>query len=107
MLTATSFFLSKALIALVASVLLTVHIWLTWDQDMSIGRRLRYLALLGASLGIANASRVQAQDDLPVDQRAVQGLVVAVLILAAAVVSLIEEARWKRSLGSSTKWGRS
>lgn len=84
------FFLVKGLIALTASVCLIPHTWMVWVEDLSTGRRLRYVALLAASLAITNASRIQIEANLPVDQRAVQGLIVAVLILAAAVVSLLE-----------------
>ena len=96
----TTFFLVKGLIALAAFLLILVDVFLVWGRQMSLGRRLRYWSLLLAAVFTSNASRIQIEDDLQVDQRAITGMVLAVLLLATGAVSLIED-RGTRSTVSS------
>lgn len=98
----TAFFLIKGLLALVGFLLILVDVYLVWSREMSLGRRLRYWTLLLAAAFIFNASRIQAGDDqATLDTRAVQGMILALLLLAAGAVSLVEDRKTQSSHGSS------
>jgi hypothetical protein len=84
----------KALLALAATVLLVVHMMQRADSVGGAGQRLRYWALLAASVLITAASGEQATelaaDDFELAYRHLGSLIVSALILTAAVASLRE-----------------
>jgi hypothetical protein len=86
-----AFYFLKGLLALAASLLLIPHVWTAMAHGLSLGRQLRYLSLFVASVFLTSASAQQVQSDLPLDLRAIQGGILAPLILAAAAVSLWED----------------
>jgi hypothetical protein len=88
---AHEFFIMKGLIGLLATVLIIVHMVRTWHEPLSLGRRLRYYALLLMSTLITTGSYEQIHDSASVNIRNVMGIAGAALIAVAAVVSLMEE----------------
>lgn len=96
------FYVTKGLVSVVAVVLIVVHMMKAFEESMLLGQRLRYLALLFLAALVAAASSEQIRQDVPVNGRNVGGLVGAVFVIAAMVVS-IHEARSYRLRTRATR----
>lgn len=88
---AAEFYYTKGLVALVATVLVVVHMSQTWPQVRTRGQQLRYLTLLAFSVLLTGSSVEQVHQGALVNYRNLGGLVVAVMILVAMVVSIRED----------------
>lgn len=88
---AHEFFIAKGLIGLLSTILLIGHMIQTWDSAEDLGRRMRYYALLFTSFLLTSASYEQVYDDAVVNWRNVGGMFAAILILAAAVISMWQD----------------
>lgn len=87
------FFLLKGLTALAATILLIVHMQEEWTTNLSWGRRLRYLALLSASIAVTFSSSKQVAENQSFEGENIGGLITALLVLSAALVSIHEHRR--------------
>ena len=85
---AHAFYVTKGLVGVVAVVLMLVHMSRAWPSIAGTDQRLRYLALLMATMLIASGSTAQLAEGVPVSGRNVGGLLLGVLIIVAMVVSI-------------------
>lgn len=92
-LTPHGFYVAKGVVGLVGTVLYLIHMNLVWHTLTTWGRRLRYLALLAGSMLLTYASAEQVHDHAMVDPRNRLAMLYGLLLLAAAVVSLVEDRR--------------
>lgn len=90
---ATEFFVAKGMVALVASLLVIGHMAHTWSGVTTLGRRLRYFALLAATSLYASASVEQVEEAELVDFRHLGVIAVLLLVIVAMVVSIREDLR--------------
>jgi hypothetical protein len=88
---AEAFYLLKGALALIGTVLLVVHMLMTWSSIERWGQRLRYLVLLGFA-GLASSSTVeQVQQSAVVSYRNLAAAPLAVLLILAMVVSIHDD----------------
>jgi Na+/citrate or Na+/malate symporter len=92
---AQTFMVAKGLLALVATVLVVVHMSLTWDDVATWSQRLRYLSLLALIGLVAFASPEQVGEGIPVSWRHVGGAGATLLVIVAMVVSIRQDLRSK------------
>lgn len=91
---ADTFNVIKGLIGLVAVVLLIAHMDRVWTHEaLTLGRRLRYIALLAFVVVVGGGSAEQINQHALVNYRNLGGMVATILGLAAAVVSIWESRR--------------
>jgi hypothetical protein len=90
---AHDFYVAKGLTAVVAVVLILWHMSRAWPTVTTSGQRLRYLALLMVTVLIASSSTAQIDARVPVAGRNIGGLLAAVLVIVAMVVSLRQDRR--------------
>lgn len=90
---AETFYITKGLVALVAVVLLLIHMQAVWGDHMTWGRRLRYLAPLYFAVLLTSATVEQVHETAPVNYRNLGGLLGALLLIATALVSMREQRR--------------
>lgn len=91
---ATLFYWTKGLIALVATLLVISHTNTAFATEvMSLGRRLRYYSLLVASIVLTGSSVEQVNEGVLVNYRNLGGMVLALFITVAMVVSIAETKR--------------
>lgn len=88
---AHEFFVAKGVVALVATLLLVFHMAMTWGGVTTLGRQLRYFALLYASVLITYASVEQSAEAELVDYRHLGAMVLPLIIIVAMVVSIRED----------------
>lgn len=86
------FFYAKGVVALVAALLLIHHMNSEWAHIRTLGRRMRYLCLLGYVALTAAASPEQAAEGLKVQARNVTSLLLSLFVIATVVVSIRGEA---------------
>lgn len=87
-----TFYVVKSIIALLATVLYLIHMARVRDLT-SLGRRLRYVALLAGAVLLAYASTEQIREGVAIEGRNLGGMAFAGILTAAAVVSLWEDRR--------------
>lgn len=100
---AHTFYLAKGVVALVATVLVVIHMNLSWhnfdrDEDgvrIGISQRLRYLSWFLFIVLVAGASKEQLDDGVSIAPRNVGAMFVIAFATVAAVVS-IDESRQNR-----------
>lgn len=93
-----TFYLIKGLVALVCTVVVVVHMNLSWsefdrDQDgirTGVGQRMRYISWFLFIVLIAGASKEQIADGVEVSKRNVAALFVICFALLTAAVSIKE-----------------
>lgn len=85
------FYVAKGFLALVATVMLIVHMTRTWDYVTTLGQRMRYLTLLALSVLITSATIEQLQQDAPVNYRNLGTLVCVLMLIGAMAQSLRED----------------
>lgn len=90
---AHTFYVVKGLAGVIAVVLILTHMARAWPTVTTSGQRLRYIALLMVTVLIASASTQQIEDGVPVSGRNVGGLLAAVLVIVAMVVSIRQDRR--------------
>lgn len=84
------FFYGKGLVALIATLLLVYHMNAEWSRIRTVGRRMRYLALLGYVALTAAASPEQVAEGLTIQSRNVVSLGLSLFVIATVLVSLFE-----------------
>lgn len=87
------FFLLKGVLALVGTLLTLAHMQQEWSEAMTLGRRLRYFALLVFAVVLTGASVEQVAQDAVVELRNIGGMVSAVVLVVAVGVSIREARR--------------
>lgn len=87
------FYVLKGVLAIIATVLLLLHMVRGWERIVSWAQRLRYLSLLYFAMLVAYASAEQVHQTAPVNLRNLGGLVGVALLVVAALVSLHDERR--------------
>lgn len=91
---ADAFNITKAIVALVASVLLLLHMDYAWKHEaLTRARRWRYIALLLGAMTLTYSSAEQASQDAVVNYRNIGGAVFAAAVLLAAILSTRESRR--------------
>jgi hypothetical protein len=85
-----AFYTLKAVLSLVATVLLVVHMQQAFTEALTWGRRLRYLVLLYFAITLTGVSVGQMHSLAAVDWRTVIGFGGAVLLILAAGLSIFE-----------------
>lgn len=90
---AATYYTIKGFVALAATVLCVFHMSEALREAMTIGRQLRYYALLGAAILLTSSSVEQVSEGVVVSYRNLGGFVLALLILVAMVVSIAESRR--------------
>lgn len=90
---AEEFYIAKGMLGLLATLLVLVHMSTAWAEAMTLGRRLRYFALLYASILLAGSSAEQVSDAALVSYRNLGGMGLSVVIIVAMVVSIVESHR--------------
>lgn len=90
---AHAFYVTKGLIAVVAVLLTLLHMSRAWPTVTNSGQRLRYIALLMVTVLIASGSTAQIDEGAPVAGRNVGGLLAAVLVVVAMLVSIRQDRR--------------
>ena len=93
---AETFYRVKGYVGLAGTLVLLVHMHETWGRVETLARRMRYYALLAAAVLLAGASVEQVHQGAEVNLRNIGGLVVSLVILAAAVVSALEDRHARR-----------
>lgn len=88
---AHGFYVVKGLTAVVAVVLILWHMSRAWPSVRTSGQRLRYLALLMVTVLIASGSTAQIDENAPVAGRNVGGLLAALFVIVAMVVSIRQD----------------
>lgn len=84
-------FIVKGFVALITTILLIIHTIKVWDTPVSLGRRLRYYALLGWCFLATTATVEQLHERVSFETRNVGAAVMIAISFAAAVVSLYED----------------
>lgn len=87
---ADTFYILKGVGALVATLLLIIHMQRTWSTIGSWGQRLRYLTLFYFAVLITAASVEQTSQHADVNLRNLGAILGVVLLVVAMVVSLHE-----------------
>jgi hypothetical protein len=90
---ANEFYFAKGILSLIATILLVCHMLMVWPTLTSWARRVRYFALLVAAVVVTYASAEQVRDHLPVDNFNLGGMTLAIVLVAAGVLSLVEDRR--------------
>lgn len=90
---AHDFYIAKGILGVVAVCLIIWHMCRTWPNVTTSGQRLRYIALLMVTVLIASGSTAQLDEGVPVSGRNVGGLLAAVLVIVAMVVSIRQDRR--------------
>lgn len=85
------FFYAKGLAALVATLLIVVHMSRAWPTVGSPGRRFRYYGLLAYSALVTGASVGQVQAGTPVNWWNIGAFVVSLFLIYAMAVSIAED----------------
>ena len=88
---AALFYVTKGVLALVATLLYLFHMDRAWSTLRSRGQRWRYIVLLYLSVLLTVATVEQIQDQALVSYRNLGAFVGSVLLLIAAVISLQED----------------
>lgn len=88
---AHGFYVVKGLLALVATVLVVVHMSATWGGVVRWGQRLRYFTLAAFVFLAAFGSPEQVGDGIPVSWRNGGGFLACLLAIGAMVVSIRED----------------
>jgi cellobiose-specific phosphotransferase system component IIC len=92
---AALFILAKGLLAMVSTIMLLIHMNLTWDRISANatgwGQRLRYLSLLGFSILVTGATAEQLAENSLVGYRHLGSLSVIVFLIVAMSFSLKED----------------
>lgn len=96
------FYKVKGYIGLAATLALLAHMHETWGRVETLARRLRYYALLAAAVLLAGASVEQVHQNADVNWRNIGGMIVSVIILVAAVVSIVEDRNIYRDTSRDT-----
>jgi hypothetical protein len=95
---AQAFNVAKGLTGLLAVVLLVAHMDRVWSTEaLTLGRRLRYLALLAFVVVVAGGSVEQINQATVVSYRNLGGMVATLTAVAAAVVSIWESRQASRA----------
>lgn len=90
---AHDFYATKGSLALVATLMVVVHMVRTWPTVVRTGQRLRYLSLLYFCALVTFASVEQVHEAETVDYRNLGGMLGCVLVIVAMAVSLREDRR--------------
>lgn len=90
---AGTYYTIKGFVALAATLLVIFHMSTAWAEAMTLGRQLRYIALLYAAILLTASSVEQVSEDVVVSYRNLGGLGLSVVILVAMVVSINETRR--------------
>jgi uncharacterized membrane protein len=90
---AHTLFIAKGTLALAATLLVVMHMAHTWNVVVTRGQRLRYMALLYLTANVAFASVEQVGQDLLVSYRHLSSTVGTVVVIAAMVISIVEDRR--------------
>lgn len=85
------FYIAKGLIAVVAVVLLIVHMQMSWPLIKKWGQRLRYLTLAAFAMNVAYASTDQTFDNLEVRGPYISAMFCILLLVATMIVSIWED----------------
>jgi len=80
----------KGCVALLATVLLIMHMSAAWNLTDGRGQRLRYLTLLYFAVLITYASVEQAKDAATIESRHLGALLGVILLVVTMVVSIRE-----------------
>lgn len=87
------FYVSKGILAVVATVAVVAHMLHTWHQVSEWGQRLRYFALLFLTALVAFGSAEQVQEGVLVSYRNLGGMLAILLVLFAMGVSIRQDMR--------------
>lgn len=99
------YFVAKGVVALIATLLLIIHMNLTWDHVThhgTPGQRLRYYTLLAFSVLVSGSTLEQIREDSPVSYRHLAVMFVMIALIIAMVVSIKEDYSRMRRLKGDT-----
>lgn len=94
------FYVIKGLLGVVATLMLIIHMNLTWRhvvQFGTLGQQLRYLTLLGVSVLFVGASVEQVKEHALVNYRNFGGMVVCLMLIFTMAVSIREDVHRRRN----------
>lgn len=90
------FYMVKGTLALVAVVMLIVHMTHTWHTVVRLGQRLRYLTLLAFAVLAASSTLEQLEQGALVNYRNLATMLCVLLLILAMTASLNDDVRHKR-----------
>lgn len=94
------FYIAKMVLGIVSTALVVVHMTLGWNhvvENGTPGQRMRYYVLLWVSFLLASGSAEQYHDGITVSYRNLGGMILALLIIGAMSVSIVEDIKRKRA----------